>query len=382
MGQDEFVYRSCKLLIQQNSIIFIKIERNNHQIICMDGQELANQLWTKTLNLNIPFEPSGATSAATIKIQFSLHSLRSEIISWLIFGLTLAATFIAINGLLYLNLAKLIANPLKHIANVISDGEVHRIAVELSPKSSFIKEINVLNSILEQMAQKIILSQRELINRERDSITADLARQVAHDIRSPIGALKILKSKLQRELGDKAELMSSAIDRIDLMSTEMLAKSNRFPKVISVLDIANRLSKIVSDFKIKANEKNVDMILDIDRSSTIGYAQLNLLDLDRITTNILENALDASKKNGKIIVSVSVINHVLKINISDEGSGIPQHLLEYFGKREIQSTKPNGNGLGVFNAFNVIESWNGHVTVESMPDLGTKILFSLPILEN
>ena len=97
-----------------------------------------------------------------------------------------------------------------------------------------------------------------------------------------------------------------------------------------------------------------------------------------VLSNLFSNAMDAVEEEGVIRIGASRANGTVAVKISDNGVGIPEdrkrHLFEPFA-----TTKPNGQGLGLFAAKHIMEMHYGTVEVESSERKGTSVIVRLPV---
>ncbi|MBU4449661.1 MAG: GHKL domain-containing protein, partial [Proteobacteria bacterium] len=104
--------------------------------------------------------------------------------------------------------------------------------------------------------------------------------------------------------------------------------------------------------------------------------------LKKMFVNLIQNAMQAIRPDGRISVSTEEKDNYISIVISDNGVGIPADVVQnifnpFFTTREVG----NGVGLGLSIAYRVIEGHNGNVDVQSEPGLGTTFTIRLPIVQ-
>jgi signal transduction histidine kinase len=102
-----------------------------------------------------------------------------------------------------------------------------------------------------------------------------------------------------------------------------------------------------------------------------------------VLQNLIENAIKYNQINGSVTISGEVFNETLVISITDTGIGIPMSdQKNIFSKfyRASNTSKEKGTGLGLFVAKQIIEGHHGTLRFESVPNVGTTFLFSLPLV--
>lgn len=218
--------------------------------------------------------------------------------------------------------------------------------------------------------------------------TLRLARQAAHDIRSPLSVLSLIACSEKVSMCEESrELVRAAIKRINDIAAELLAaqvndiqkqevkSSNKKVSVKALVD------SVVSEKKVLATSKNVEFQVIYK-----GANNVNLPDLggkfERALSNLLDNAIEAIvHATGKIVISVTEKLGKIFLRITDNGKGIPQAILAKIGTEGFsygKQKKISGFGLGVFQAKSVAESIGGALKLQSLEGHGTSVLIEIP----
>jgi signal transduction histidine kinase len=238
--------------------------------------------------------------------------------------------------------------------------------------------VDLLTTKIREMAEHILKYQDDLKRRERDRVTGELARQIAHDIRSPLSALKIMNSKLDFQANTMNLLMSDVITRIENMAEDLLSKSRRLPSSISSDTVTAKISKFFDSFAIKAKSHQVEIDFLQDNINANLYA--NLDDLQRVLANLLDNSVEASPPSSTIRIKISRNDIYFQITVIDEGLGLPSQIAANLSTRNFASTKPTGNGLGLKFVYDTIESWGGKVNYLPHLPRGSQFDILIPIV--
>ena len=110
-------------------------------------------------------------------------------------------------------------------------------------------------------------------------------------------------------------------------------------------------------------------------------AKLDRTQLIRVITNLVKNAIQAipeGQENKLVFVTVFRQDNEVKIAVKDNGKGISQENLERVFEPKF-TTKSSGMGLGLAIIKNIIENYQGTITFETEPNVGTEFLVSFPI---
>ena len=136
------------------------------------------------------------------------------------------------------------------------------------------------------------------------------------------------------------------------------------------INAKNLIDNIVSNLAILMELKNIEIITNVDEKATFiadyKWQQEAL-------TNILKNAIEHSKQNSRIYITVENTNLFLKIIIKDEGSGIDKEDLKHIFQRfyKTKNSSENSIGIGLPLAKAIIEQSNGYIKVETKYGEGT-----------
>lgn len=226
-----------------------------------------------------------------------------------------------------------------------------------------------------------------------------LAKQVAHDIRSPLSALNMVMGTLKDMPEDKRVLIRSATQRINDIANNLLEKNKNIatPNNKSENRKEYKLIPFVTEFvptlvDVLVSEKRmqyreyVNLEIDIDLYGGFGaFAHVNSSELKRVISNIINNSIEAlEKKQGWVKVIVKKTGSKVEILIQDNGKGIPKHVLEKLGNAGFSHDKSEtdaGSGLGIYHAKKTMEALGGLFLIDSTVGKGTTIKLVLPAVE-
>jgi len=246
---------------------------------------------------------------------------------------------------------------------------------------NFISEFRSLESFVLD-AFKIYQKKHEL-----DVKYSNLARQVAHDIRSPILALEMI-SAMSPELSiEKKEMVKNIVKRINRISENLFDKTieldsglNKGNSNTTVTMVSQEICRLVSEKKFEFINKYIQWELNLSNNDVL-FANIPLDVFQRSISNIINNSIESIKEDGFVIISSHSYSEKIIIIIEDNGAGIPPNKLnEIFGKGKTFNKK-NGQGLGLSYAKEKIEAAGGKILVLSELEVGTKIEIELPLIK-
>ena len=214
------------------------------------------------------------------------------------------------------------------------------------------------------------------------------AAQTAHDLASPISSLNMLMQYADVLPENVRVLMRHSVNRISDIVQGLKQKGREVRSSSNINDrqevilLASIISAIVSEKRIELRSKeNVELNLDFGITYDL-FAKVNPVELKRVISNVINNAVDAFEgKPGIINVEIKSVGEHVVIAIKDNGVGIPQEILTKLGQKGVTYGKAahleSGSGLGLYHARSTIESFSGKLIIESVRGEGTCINIEL-----
>jgi signal transduction histidine kinase len=212
---------------------------------------------------------------------------------------------------------------------------------------------------------------------------------VAHDLRSPLTRIRgiaemTLMGKESTEdykamaanTIEECDKLIDIIDTImDITETEAGVKQFRTEKI----DIIPLIHSACELFDPLAKDKAVRLVTVLPDSLII---EGNRGKMQRLITNLLENAIKYNKQDGTVTISVTQDEQRVNIQVSDTGQGIAEkdlpRIFERFYRCD-RSRSEVGIGLGLSLARAIAKAFGGNITVRSVKNQGSSFLVELPI---
>jgi len=242
-------------------------------------------------------------------------------------------------------------------------------------KENRISPINHLIVSFNEMVKELEANRDKLLKAEKDMMWREMAQVVAHEIKNPltplqlsIERLEIKYEKCDNENFNKtfAESLSVIYEEIDNLK-HLVQEFSRFARMPSsnyeFYDIHSQVQEIIKPYKESAN-----IYLEIKNSLPKFYG--DKLQIKQVFVNLLQNAMDALDKNGKIFVKLNYEDNKFMFTIRDTGKGLSkQEKSEIF--RPYYTTKEKGTGLGLAIVRRIIKQHQGEIEVNSKKGAGT-----------
>lgn len=206
-----------------------------------------------------------------------------------------------------------------------------------------------------------------------------IAEQVAHDIRSPLSALRILGQKMARGGDANGELIHHVAERLDGISTDLLRTYRPAAKPTSPVTPLNaELNRAVDEKSLTLENGKIELrkLLAPDVNVRIEPNEFH-----RMISNLINNSIEAFPHTdiGWIEVSTESKGTEICIRVTDNGPGIPADVLKQIGQRGQTFGKESGTGLGLFHAHQTAKQMNGRCELASTVGQGTTVSVYLPI---
>lgn len=216
---------------------------------------------------------------------------------------------------------------------------------------------------------------------------AEMARQVAHEVKNPLTPIQLSTEHLLRVYGDPevdfekvlkecAETVLQQVRALRQISMEFSTFASPGPLALEATDLASLARDTVAPY-LKSAPTGIR--LEVDAEEDLPRVLVDRRLIQRTIVNLVENALHALNGAGRIEVRVSRKDEYVALSVRDNGVGIDPDVRErvfepYF------STRAAGTGLGLAIARKVIEDHGGTIGLESTPGDGTEVTILLPIV--
>ena len=248
-------------------------------------------------------------------------------------------------------------------------------------------EIGLLVKEYNKMIVELDNSLNLLAESERQGAWREMAKQVAHEIKNPLTPMRLslqhLQFSLQRDdvnLKEKIQKTSELLIRqIDSLA-QMAEEFSSFAKMPEPKLERVNLVQVVSDAVLLLGKES-DMPIDWKFDRQEVYVEADPLQLGRVFTNILKNAIQSipAERSGNIAATLQVKGKRVFVDFADNGKGIPETLRDKIFSPNF-STKNSGMGLGLAISKKIVEQLGGQIAYQTKVGVGTTFTIQLPVL--
>jgi nitrogen fixation/metabolism regulation signal transduction histidine kinase len=248
-------------------------------------------------------------------------------------------------------------------------------------------ELGELASAFNQMSHDLAVGRERLAHAERDQAWAEMARQVAHEVKNPLQPMRMTAQLLQRARGDQDPRADQVADRLARTVLEQTAALDRIANDFrSFAGIAPaQKSVVLADGWLEELCDQTARLFE-DRSLTFEFVgdagdarvALDQGSMARVFTNLVQNAIEASDGPVHVRMASKIDRCSVAVTITDDGPGVPADVRDklfdpYF------TTKSSGTGLGLAICRRLIEAHGGAIRLVATKPGETQFAIELPI---
>jgi signal transduction histidine kinase len=241
-----------------------------------------------------------------------------------------------------------------------------------------------------RIAFQLYSQERKLVEALNKINSSELKKQkyimgVVHEIKSPIAATKSIISLITEGfLGDVSPKIKEKLNRAIIRTSESLEMINNILRISRLrlldektsedVDIHEIMTDIIDLNSESLTEKNIKLSYESSNNSKLIKGDKVLLRL--AFSNLINNAIKYSFKNGIVKISLEYTNNSLLVLITDNGIGIPKDELNkvfenYYRAGNISQNNQEGSGVGLSLVKEIIHQHRGTIVVKSPSSLST-----------
>jgi predicted ATPase/signal transduction histidine kinase/tRNA A-37 threonylcarbamoyl transferase component Bud32 len=294
--------------------------------------------------------------------------------------------------------------------------KVERRTAEISQKN---EQLNIQKEELRTTLENLKHSQFQLLQSEKMASLGQLVAGIAHEINNPVNFIsagveslnanleeisqvldiynKITTLNVEAKLKEIEELKKKieykeAIREIDKLIVSIKNGTKRTTEIVKGLRTFSRMDEDIiktadlheglDSTLILLHNRYKGRIEIIRNYGTIPQIESYPGQLNQVFMNILANAIDSIDSTGKITITTTNIDGMVRISIIDTGRGIPENLKErlfepFYTTKEVGM----GTGLGLSISHSIIEKHKGSIDVKSEVGKGSEFIIVLPVMQ-
>jgi PAS domain S-box-containing protein len=249
------------------------------------------------------------------------------------------------------------------------------------------RRIGTLHIIRDITEMKVLEEQGKRI--ERLSAMGEMAVELAHEIRNPLGSIELFASLLEKELADGSDLKRWAENirigshSLNNIVSNMLHFANPLSPAFMEVDAHEVIQEILRFVDPIMKQRDVNVVGSLMAKESIVRGDRELL--KQMILNLILNAMQAMPSQGSLSIATREVNQLpggaqcpgIELRIRDTGLGIPpENLSRIFDP--FFTTNKNGTGLGLSVVHQIVDRHSGFIAVQSEVNKGTTFTIVLP----
>ena len=263
------------------------------------------------------------------------------------------------------------------------------------PAEAAIAKVTMGDSVVFSVVLRDITEQVELHKRLQKALRArdDTVGVVAHDLRNPVSAVKMLSQAVINGAGN--QLPASSLEALHLIREAAVQMDRLIEDLLDITRVEE--GRLTMDLQpvttvallegavrtLRPLVENAGHALHVDLPSTLPMVNADPERIGQVLSNLIGNSIKFTPAGGRISVVASEAGDEVQVSVSDTGMGIaPDHLPHVFDRfwQNQQSTiRSRGAGLGLPIARGIIHAHGGRMWAESTPGQGSTFSFTIPI---
>ena len=283
------------------------------------------------------------------------------------------------------------------VKNLLQTRHLHlQLKAQNASLEQQVRERTELAEELGRTNHKLRETQAHLIHSEKMAGLGQLVAGIAHEINNPlafvINNIFVVQRTLEKLAEDGAYQTSAMSGKVSKMRTrmdEMQEGATRVQDLVTKLRTFSRLDE--GTYKTVNIHESIESVLLFLRHKMEGrieverrFGSTEILscfagELNQVLMNVIANAIDSMKGNGKITITTNCENGDFTISVRDTGKGIPEGIRNKIFD-PFFTTKPvgDGTGLGLAISYGIVKAHNGSIEFVSKEDEGTEFIVKIP----
>lgn len=242
------------------------------------------------------------------------------------------------------------------------------------------EKYELLSQESEALRQQLKEKDKEIERATKLATLGETAAAMAHEIRNPLGAIKLFTSLLRSDIADKPDSLDilrnidDSINSLDHVVSNILQFSKNQKPSFGPLNLHAIIQEQIEEVLRSRHNIKSDLALDAN-----PFLRGNDHALRQLFRNLFINAAQAMKSRGSLIVkSYDCPDNCIEVLVKDAGPGIPEELLSTIFEPFITS-KNEGTGLGLAIVKQIVDQHDGNIIASNRSDhSGAVFIVRLP----
>ena len=259
----------------------------------------------------------------------------------------------------------------------------------------------LLTIIASTIAQRVKIQQtiEALVESERMATLGRLVRTIAHEVRNPLGSIRLGTQLLQHtemeadsqvgnfpgklqlsknEIQEYTVIIIKEVDRLNRFIEQLLAFSKPAMQLAKHIDIHQLLDSSLAICRPELEQHAITVVTQYD--SNCPQININEDGITQVLLNLFYNAIEAMDIEGTLAIQTKYLpeSEIVHVRIQDDGPGIPPEDIPMLFD-PFYTTKQKGTGLGLYISQKILAEHQGSIEVDPNLDVGTAFVISFPV---
>jgi signal transduction histidine kinase len=261
----------------------------------------------------------------------------------------------------------------------------HQLEVRVQERTA---ELSRANGDLEERNKELLRLQGEIGRVERLAAMGQIAGSIAHDLGTPLNSILGYTQMLSQEAPSETaqqrlHTIETQTERMIQIINQYLARSRSSFQKREITNVNNLIEETLDLLRPTFQRQEVEVATNLSKS--LPLVRLDSASLQRVLTNLLDNAMDAMGAGGRIAITTTrepgseTTQPGVSIIITDTGPGIPPDILPKIFDFFVTTKAPGkGTGIGLAVCKEIVKQHGGTIQITSAEGQGTTVTLFLP----
>ena len=259
----------------------------------------------------------------------------------------------------------------------------------------------LLTIIASTIAQGVKIQQTidALVESERMATLGRLVRTIAHEVRNPLGSIRLGTQLLQynemeddaqddtdpnkvqlshKEIKEYTAIIIKEVDRLNRFVEQLLAFSKPAMQLAKEMDINELLNNSLAICRPELEQRAITVVTEYD--TNCPQVNINQDGITQVLLNLFYNAIEAMDVDGTLTIQTTYQPEAktVRVRVQDDGPGIlSDDIPKLFDP--FYTTKQKGTGLGLYISRKIVAEHRGSIEIDPNTEIGTAFIMSLPV---
>jgi len=280
--------------------------------------------------------------------------------------------------------------PIEESVGDVSELSAGELADVMATFTSVTEQLQRSHLVLQSEVKRLkdeLRETNEQLRRSRElAALGQMAAGIAHEVRNPLGTIRLFSSMLADDLSDRPEPRSLAmkitqsVDDLDVFVTDVLALAREMRLRVAEVDPWVVLSEAIDSCEDILKQAEGVTVHRVGERDSFPHLTVDPLLMQQVLSNLVRNAVESMEdRPGALTCSVRLeSDDRISFVVEDEGCGIDPDVLEQVFN-PFFTTRRAGTGLGLAIAHRIVEAHSGEIRIESVFGEGSVVVVFVPL---